>query len=472
MAESVIHWFRRDLRLADNRALEGALRTGVPVIPAFILDRRVLGQSTMGERRLQFLRTALLDLDTQLRRRRSRLLILESDDPPRELNRLADETGSWALYFNRDYTPYARWRDTRATRGMQMTGVVTMPLDDLLLVPPLQTIGADGQLPTTFRAFRGRWFAALDLEPAPPPADGVFMPADQLPSSVGGWEALLAPGRPEPSEWPGATAASAEARLREFVDTSLATYAEGREIPGEDRTSRLSAALKFGTISTRRVAAAVLAHAARNPAAQASAERFITELAWREFAHHLLFNRPELLRQPLRTPAWAAERAEADQRGMAAGLEAWINARTGIPLVDAGLRQLHEQGWVHNRVRMVLASFLGHQLGADWRVGERHFARHLVDHDVACNDLGWQWSVGVGVDAAPYRRTFNPRLQGEKFDPVGLYVRRFVPELRRVPDRYLHHPWDMPESLQESAGCRIPIDYASPVVPVAMKRTV
>jgi deoxyribodipyrimidine photo-lyase len=471
MAESVIHWFRRDLRLADNRALEGALRTGVVVIPVFILDRRILGQSTMGERRLQFLRTALHDLDARLRERGSRLLVLESDDPPRELNRLADETGSWALYLNRDYTPYARWRDTRATRGMQMTGVVTMPLDDLLLVSPLQTIGADQHLPTTFKAFSRRWFAALDLEPAPPPAEGLFMPADLLPAPVAGWEDLLAPGRPGPSDWPGATAESAEARLRDFVDHRLGGYPEGREFPSEDRTSRLSAALKFGTISTRRVAAAVVAHAARNPQAQASAERFITALAWREFAHHLLFNRPELLRQPLRTSAWEAEGAAEVQPPAGAGLEAWINARTGIPLVDAGIRQLHDQGWVNNRVRMVLASFLAYQLGADWRLGERHFARHLVDHDVACNDLGWQWSVGVGVDAAPYRRTFNPRHEGERFDPAGHYVRRFLPELRRVPDRYVHHPWDMPPSVQAAAGCRIPIDYASPVVPVARKRT-
>ncbi|MEA2684788.1 MAG: deoxyribodipyrimidine photo-lyase [Chloroflexota bacterium] len=466
MPESVIHWFRRDLRLNDNRALDGALRTGVPVIPVFILDRRILAQSTMGERRLQFLRTALSDLDDQLRARGSALVVLDGNDPPRELNRMSEETESWALYFNRDYTPYARWRDTRATRGMQMTGVVTMPLDDLLLVSPLQTIGADEHLPTSFRAFSRRWFAALDLEPPGEPPEGTFMPASDLPEFDAGWRAQLAPGRPEASSWPGATPASAAARLRDFVRHGLAGYVAGRDVPGIDGTSRLSAALKFGTISTRQVAAAAVAHGARHPGEQPAVERFVVELAWREFAHHLLFNRPELLRQPLRTPGWvSAERGSVD-----GGLEAWLGGRTGIPLVDAGIRQLHDEGWMHNRVRMVVASFLAHQLGADWRAGERHFARHLIDHDVASNDLGWQWAVGVGVDAVAYRRTFNARTQGERFDPQGAYVRKFVPELGDVPLRYIHHPWDMPAAVQVAAGCRVGIDYPSPIAPAHMER--
>lgn len=467
MPESVIHWFRRDLRLTDNRALEAALRSGVPVIPVFVLDRRILGQSTMGERRLQFLRTALSDLDAQLRHRGSALVVLDGNDPPRELNHLAEETASWALYFNRDYTPYARWRDTRATRGMQMTGVVTMPLDDLLLVSPLQTIGADEHLPTSFRAFSRRWFAALDLEPPAPPAEGGFMPVAELPEFEPGWRTRLASGRPDDSEWPGATPASAQRRLRDFAQHGLDGYDRGRDTPGVDGTSRLSAALKFGTISTRQVAAAVVAHGARRPDAQLSVERFIRELAWREFAHHLLFNRPDLLRQPLRIPGWAAAAAGRPVEG---GLESWLNGRTGIPLVDAGIRQLHDEGWMHNRVRIVAASYLAHQLGADWRAGERHFARHLIDHDVASNDLGWQWAVGVGVDAVAYPRTFNPRRQGEKFDRQGAYVRRFVPALARVPDQYVHHPWDMTAAVQDAAGCRVGIDYPSPIAPVGMKR--
>ena len=474
MPECVVHWFRRDLRLRDNLALEAALRTGVPVVPVFILDDRILAQPTMGERRLQFLRTALGDLDLELRRRGSGLLVLHSADPARELNRVVEEMGAWALFFNRDHTPYARWRDTRATRGMQMTGVVTMPMDDLLLVSPLATAGEDETFPQTFAGFSRRWFAALDLEPEQPPAEGVFMPIEQLAGGAPGWQRMLSPDLAQPSDWPGATPASAEARLMEFVQGDLADYAQGRDFPGDaDGTSRLSAALKFGTISVRRVARTAIAHGARNPEAQASTERFILELAWREFAHHLLFHRPGLLREPLRRPAWAVDAPSPMETQKASGqarLEAWMAGRTGVPLVDAGMRQLLQHGWMHNRVRMVVASFLAHQLAADWRAGERHFARHLVDLDVASNDLGWQWAVGVGVDAAPYRRTFNPQRQGQRFDPSGDYVRRHVPELAQVPDRYIHHPWDMPEEVMAAAACRVGIDYPEPIAPVAMPR--
>ncbi|MGI8610143.1 MAG: cryptochrome/photolyase family protein [Candidatus Dormibacteria bacterium] len=470
MAECVIHWFRRDLRLDDNLALEAALRTGVPVIPIFILDARILSQPTMGERRLQFLRTALLDLDQRLRERGSRLVVVHAEDAARELNRIAEETGAWALFFNRDYTPYARWRDTRATRGMQMTGVVTMPMDDLLLVSPLQTIAEDEHLPQVFGAFSRRWFAALDLEPEAERAEGVFMPHGELPASTPGWEAMLAPELEGAATWPGATPASAAARLDHFVASGLAGYQARRDVPGDlDGSSRLSAALKFGTISVRRVASKAVAFGAVRPEARPSTERFITEMAWREFAAHLLFDRPELLRTPLRTPRWVEEGAAA-AASAPARMEAWLSGHTGVPLVDAGMRQLRDEGWMPNRVRMIVASFLAHQIGGDWRAGERHFARPLLDHDVASNDLGWQVAVGVGVDAAPYRRTFNPRLQGERFDPDGAYVRRHVPEVSQVPAAYLHHPWDMTAEAQAAAGCRVGIDYPNPVVPVSMAR--
>jgi deoxyribodipyrimidine photo-lyase len=471
VSECVIHWFRRDLRLEDNLGLEAALRTGVPVVPVFILDHRILSQPTMGARRLQFLRTALLDLDGRLQERGSRLLVLHSEDVARELNRVAEETGAWAMFFNRDYTPYARWRDTRTTRGMQMTGVVTMPMDDLLLVSPLQTIAEDEHLPQTFAAFSRRWFAALDLEPTTAGADGAFMPAVEMPETMAGWADMLAPELHQASPWPGATPAGAADRLAWFVAAGLPGYLERRDQPADDEaTSRLSAALKFGTISTRAVARAVLARGAREPGLQPSVEKFITELAWREFAAHLLFDRPELLHQPLHSPRWSVPGPDASSSLDPARMEAWATGHTGIPLVDAGMRQLGDEGWMPNRVRMVVASFLAHQLGGDWRAGERHFARHLVDHDVASNDMGWQWSVGVGVDAAPYRRSFNPRRQGEKFDPDGAYVRRYVPELQAVPGALIHHPWDMDAGAQAAAGCRVGIDYPNPVVPVAMAR--
>ncbi|MDP9326441.1 MAG: deoxyribodipyrimidine photo-lyase, partial [Candidatus Dormibacteraeota bacterium] len=251
MADRVIHWFRRDLRLEDNTALHHALLSGNPVVPVFIVDDYILRQGTAGEHRLRFLRTALADLDKSLKERGSGLVV-RNGDAARELNRLAEETECWAVYFNRDHTPYARQRDSRATRGLQLTGVVTQVFDDLLLVPPPALMDEDGGVPLTFDAFSQRWFAVLDIDPEPydDPAEASFMSAAEQPAGIDGWEEILAPGLHEPSPWPGATPAAAQERLRHFAADSLAGYERGRERPAEeDGTSRLSAALKFGTLS-------------------------------------------------------------------------------------------------------------------------------------------------------------------------------------------------------------------------------
>ncbi|MFN2465773.1 MAG: deoxyribodipyrimidine photo-lyase [Candidatus Dormibacteria bacterium] len=472
MAECVVHWFRRDLRLDDNLALEGALRTGVPVVPLFILDDRILRQPTMGERRLQFLRTALLDLDRALRGRGSRLLVVRAEDAARELNRVAEEVGAWALYFNRDYTPYARWRDTRTTRGMQMTGVVTMPMDDLLLVSPLRTIDADGHLPTDFDAFALRWFEALQLGPEGEPAEGTFMASGQLPAAVDGWPETLAPALLGPSPWPGATPASAATRLEAFLAQGLERYPAQRELAGEYTTSRLSAALKFGTVSARRLAATVIAEGARNADARPSVERFIMELARRDFAHHLLFSPPQLTQDSWDPPEGAVGGSRGGTPVIAAeeAFDAWAGGRTGVPLIDAGMRQLSTEGWMPDGVRVAAASFLSHGLGIDPASGARHFARHQVDHDVAMNATGWRQALGVGVAASSDPGIYDPRHQAESLDPGGDYVRRHVPELARVPDAFIHHPWDMPAAVQSEAACRVPMDYPKPIAAVAMPR--
>jgi deoxyribodipyrimidine photo-lyase len=467
MADTVIHWFRRDLRLDDNTALDAALRSGDLVLPVFIIDDAILGH-TIGEHRLRFLRTALVELDAELRRRGSRLLVRRGD-APRELNRVAEEADAWGAYYNRDHTPYARERDTRATRGLQMTGVVTQTFDDLLLVPPHATLDAEGKVARTFGAFSRRWFQQLDVSPHPPASpEGRLVPLAETPESILDWPESLAPGLSAPSGWPGATTASARGRLMAFVADSLAGYERRRDFPAEDATSRLSAALKFGTISVREVARAVLGSAAADEGSREGSERFIRELAWREYAHHLLHSRPDLLRHPLREPgrpALAAPPGVAEARW-----QAWREGRTGLPLVDAGMRQLEAEGWMHNRVRMLVASVLSHQLGLDFRIGERHFIRHLIDADIASNDLGWQRAVGVGVLPSPYRRTPDAVIQGRKFDPHAEYVKRWVNELARVPERYVHRPWQMPPDLQASSSCRIGIDYPQPVVAPAFPR--
>ena len=419
---------------------------------------------------MRFLRTALSDLDRELQDRGS-LLVVRRGDAARELNRLAEETGAWAVYFNRDHTPYARQRDTRATRGLQLTGIVTQVFDDLLLVPPVAVMDADAEVPQTFAAFSRRWFDALDVDPQPydAPAGARFMPAADLPAAIDAWAESLAPGLEAPSSWPGATPAAAQERLRRFAADSLAGYDRSRDLPGqEDGTSRLSAALKLGTLSVRDAARAALRRAAADPRARTGAERFVRELAWRDYAAHLLHAHPDLLRRPLREPAAVGARPSADAQQER--LQRWVDGRTGLPLVDAGMRQLLREGWMHNRVRMVVASVLAHQMGCDWRLGEEHFIRYLVDLDLASNDMGWQRAAGVGVNTASSPSTFNPQRQGEKFDPDGDYVRRWVPELADVPTSHVHRPWAMSAAMQARAKCRIGIDYPEPVVPPAMPR--
>jgi deoxyribodipyrimidine photo-lyase len=459
----VIHWFRRDLRLEDNTALNHALLSGDPVVPLFVFDDHILGHRRVGAHRLRFLVTALRDLDRELREQGSGLLVRRGD-AAREVNHLAEQTGAWAVYFNRDHTPYARQRDTRATRGLQLTGIVTQVFDDLLLVPPYATIGEDGMPPLAHEAFAERWFAAFDLDPGPvePPGEGRYLPAAELGDGGADWAEALGVDALEPSAWPGATPASARERLRRFTADSLAGYPGDRDRPGdEDRTTRLSAALKLGTISVREVARAAIKRGAADPRSRPGAERVVGNLAWRDYAAHLLHGNPMLLREPLHPdrPAQPAPAPDAEAR-----LGAWRTGRTGYPVVDAGMRQLLAEGWVPAGVREVAATFLARVLGCDWRLGERHFIENLVDLDLASNDLGWQRAAGRPVIAAGRDDGLGVVGYGERHDPEGAYVRRWVPELAAVPAAHVHRPWAMPPSAQLEARCRVGIDYPEPIV--------
>ena len=330
------------------------------------------------------MRTALVDLDAQLRERGSRLLVRRGD-AARELNRVAEEAGSWGVYLNRDHTPYARQRDTRATRGLQMTGVVTQTFDDLLLVSPHATLDAEGRPAIDFDAFSSRWLERLDLGPEQlPDAEGLVMPEAEVPESIPNWAEALAPGLDAPSAWPGATSASANSRLAHFVAGGLAGYRGRRAAAADvDATSRLSAALKFGTISVRDVARAVLGRAAADDSARDGAELFMLELCRREHAHHLVHAFPDITSAPIRGTARSDD--GADQ----AALASWMSGGTGVALVDAAMRQLLADGWIPDVLRQLVAANLA-QAGVDPRAGERHFARHLVDFDVAINHVAWR----------------------------------------------------------------------------------
>ena len=440
----VILWFSQDLRLADNTALGAALASGRPVIPLFILHEAADGRP-WGAASRWWLDKSLRALDADLRERGSRL-ILRRGDPAMVLPALAEQLGAQVVW-NRLYGPAAVERD-----GALKAELHARSYNASLLVEPWRVRSGSGAPYAVFTPFWKAAQAAItddSLEPAPRrlPAPEVWPDSDDLAA----WR--LHPSAPDWSTgfggWrPGE--AGAQARLKTLL-TRLQAYAERRDRPDLDATSGLSAHLHWGEVGPRQVRAAVRSQLA----SQADADKFLAELGWREFNHALLHQHGDIARRNLR-PAFDGFPWRRDE----AGLKAWKAGRTGYPLVDAGMRQLWATGTMHNRVRMVVASFLIKHLLIDWREGEAWFWDALVDACAANNPAGWQWSAGCGADAAPFFRIFNPTAQGERFDPHGDYVRRWVPELERLPAAAIHKPW-------LSGGAR---GYPAPIVDHARAR--
>jgi len=458
----VILWFRRDLRLRDNPALAQAVQTGRPIAPVYILDPA--HGRTPGAASRWWLDKSLRALDAALRARGSRL-ILRRGDSEAELRRLIDETGADAVFMNRLFEPDAFARDADIAHALRAEGVECRGWNGALLCRPgAVTTGAGGP----YKVFTPFLRALMEtVEPPPPlPAPDVIATPDGIDGdAIDDWS--LHPTRPDWSTrfdgTPGED--SAQAALSAFLTRGLADYADGRDRPAQPATSRLSPHLHFGEISPwcAVAEARLAAKDGRVPAPQA--ETFVKEIAWREFSAHLLHHFPYIADRAFR-PEYDA----MPWRDDAAGFSAWTQGRTGYPLVDAGMRQLWATGWMHNRVRMVAASFLVKDLMIDWRRGEAWFWDTLVDADPASNIQNWQWVAGSGADAAPYFRIFNPVAQGRKFDPEGRYVRRWVPELARLDDRWIHAPWTAPDAVLRGAGVRLGHGYPRPIVDHALAR--
>lgn len=460
---AVIWWTRRDLRLNDNFALQAALAHGEPVIPVFVLDPKLLQAGDVSDKRVAFLFGGLRALDADLRARGSQL-ILRQGDPMEALAQLCAETGATAVFAEADPWPYAQQRDAAVAERVPLAltqGVTARPYDAIRK--------ADGTSYTVYTPFSRAWKslplpATGDLMPAPtnlaPPPD---VP-DQAAAISETWEVSAALASFPPGEAEGLR------RLRAFAGgfhAPIYQYGEVRNRMDLDGTSQLSPYLRFGMVSALRATVAALhaAELAHGAEARKGAETWLNELIWREFYQSVLYHFPAVLSTEfqvnLRGIRWRNDRAE---------FAAWCEGRTGYPAVDAAMRQLVQLGWMHNRARMIVASFLVKDLLIDWRWGERFFMQHLVDGDPASNNGGWQWTAGVGTDAAPYFRVFNPVLQGEKFDPQAAYIRRWVPELARVPDKHIHAPWTMPAEAQRLAGTVIGKDYPAPIVDHALAR--
>ena len=453
----LILWFRQDLRLADNPALTHAVETGRPVLPVYILDQ---GPDTIpiGAASRWWLDKSLRALDAALQARGSRL-ILRRGDSEAELRRLILETGAGAVFMNRRYEPVAFAQDADIAHGLQAEGVTCKGWNGALLARPGSVLNGSGQPYRVFTPFLKAFLATISAPPAAA-APSTLAPA-VLPDSedIDQWD--LHPNRPDWStgfDWtPGET--GAQAALAIFIAQGLRSYAAGRDIPAESATSRLSPHLHFGEISPWRAVESVRVAAADGRVPVAEVEKFVSEIAWREFSAHLLHAFPQMTHT-----AFRREYDALPWRHDPAGLKAWKYGHTGYPIVDAGMRQLWSTGYMHNRVRMIVASFLVKHLLIDWRAGEAWFRDTLVDADLASNVQNWQWVAGSGADASPYFRIFNPIAQGRKFDADGRYVRRWIPELQGVPDRWLHAPWTAPPEVLGEARVRLGEDYPRPVV--------
>jgi deoxyribodipyrimidine photo-lyase len=457
---TAVWWARRDLRLMDNQALAAALAHADRVVPVFVLDPILLTARDAGEKRVAFLFGGLRALDADLRARGSRLVVRRGD-PREELAALAAEVGGGVVFAEEDVWPYARHRDASVGEvvDLRLVGGLTLHPAEAVLKP-------DGTPYSIFTPFRRRW------EALPLPRAGNLAPVPRRLPAPPEVRSLPVPEQPAlPSVvpfLPGET--EGRRRLRAFAEgdgAPIYEYGETRDRLDMDGTSCLSPYLRFGMLSARQavVAAVEAIGAAPDDRARDGARTWLAELVWREFYQSILCHFPRVLERSFRVGMEAIP-WENDEAAFAA----WCEGQTGYPVVDAGLRQLAETGWMHNRARMIVASFLVKDLLVDWRWGERHFMHHLVDGDPAANNGGWQWTAGTGTDAAPYFRIFNPVLQGKRFDPRGAYVRRWVPELVRVPDRFIHEPWKMSRDAQEAVGCLIGRDYSAPIVDHAWAR--
>ena len=454
-------WLRRDLRLADQPALHAAVERGQPVIPVYIHAPEEEAPWQPGSASNWWLHHSLNHLRSQLESLNSRLT-LRRGPSLESLRQLVRETGADAIFWNRLYEPAVIRRDQALKKALRADGCTVSSFNAALLNEPWCVRSAAGD---PYKVFSPFWKASKRIgidapvlrrpthlrSPDAWPATERLASLELLPEKP--WDAGLA------SSWsPGETGALQ--RLEAFLDDPVHRYGEMREIPAQPGTSRLSPHLHFGEISPRQIVHA-LREAGHDPES-GGAEHFVREVGWREFAHHLIFHFPHTTEEPL-NPKFAA----FPWRESADDLHAWQRGRTGIPIVDAAMRELWRTGWMHNRSRMIVASLLTKNLRMHWLHGARWFWDTLVDADLAANTLGWQWAAGSGADAAPYFRIFNPVLQGRRFDPEGRYVRRHVPELQRVPDSAIHAPWGHGGKRVDRA---LYPDYPDPVVDLQQSR--
>ncbi len=440
MTTSVM-WFRNDLRLADHPALRAAIDAADHVVPLVVLDDHFWGPGASVRQ------SYLVQLLREFSDRIGGLHVVHGA-PVEEVLRVARSVDAGTVHVTADFTPYGAQRDDDVEQSLAEHDISLVRTGSAYAVSPGLVTKGDGTAYRVFTPFFRAWADHGWRDPAPAARDVSWIRPDGRTHRIP--DATV----PDGVTLPEIGEAAARKRWRAFLDADVADYADTRDLPGADRTSRMSVHLKWGTIHPRTMLADLAEH--RDAANADGVDAYARELAFREFYADVLHQRPD---SAFGYYDRTYEQMQYDSPG--ADLDAWKQGRTGIPIVDAGMRQLLAEGWMHNRVRMIVASFLVKDLHLEWQHGAEHFLDRLVDADLASNQHGWQWTAGCGTDASPYFRVFNPMTQGKKFDADGTYVRRWVPELRDVPDRQVHTPWELPDP---------PADYPAPIVDHAEER--
>ncbi|MFC4449953.1 cryptochrome/photolyase family protein [Halorussus aquaticus] len=463
-----LHWHRRDLRVADNRALAESVADGESVLPVFVFDPQILDHASPP--RVAVMLDALEALRSDYRELGGDLLVTRGD-PREELPRLADEYDADAVFWNRDYSGLAAERDSEVRLALDDAGVSRAAYHDELLHEPGTIRTNEGEHYSVFTYFWKKWRDREKDAPFDAPEAGRVVGSERIAASDGATDlptlADLGFEEPEADVPPAGTEAACD-RLREFCEETIFEYAEDRDYPAKDATSRLSVHLKWGTIGVREVWEATAEAAERadgDPDEEGSeaesVEEYQSQLAWREFYAHVLSARPDVV-----TRNYREYENDIDWRDDDEALRAWKEGRTGYPIVDAAMRQLREEAWMHNRLRMVVASFLTKDLLLDWREGYDWFRERLADHDTANDTGGWQWAASTGTDAQPYFRVFNPMTQGERYDPDAEFIREYVPELADASAEEVHGWHELDPDEREA----IAPDYPAPVVDHAERR--
>ncbi len=447
---TAVWWIRRDIRLEDNPALRIAASSADRVIPLVILDEDI--QRCSCPRRLSAFLAAVDNLKTRLNENHCDLA-LRQGKTEEVLPRFVRETGASEVIAEEDFSRYSRSRDDQIRQA-----VALRLTEGLTIQHPSLVRQSNGNPYTVYTAFKNAW-KKLPL-PRTPLEEIPFTKLRAYQPVTDAAQAASACGRDLLSE------GEVSRQLEEFLSNKSSRYDSARDFPAEEGTSLLSACLRFGVLSSRKaMSSAQTLFSTEGQSALMGLRVWMDELIWRDFFHNILFYYPHVQTGPFREN-WLKIHWEDDPQKFAA----WKNGMTGYPIVDAGMRQLRQTGWMHNRVRMITASFLVKDLFINWQEGERWFMAQLIDGDPALNNGNWQWAAGCGTDAAPYFRVFNPTLQSRKFDPRGEYIRRWIPELRNAPDESIHAPWLMPLDAQTHLGIRIGLDYPAPIVDHALAR--